>query len=316
MKMHRMAAVAAVLTLSLTGCGSKSGSKSEPSAAPSATESATTSATPSSEPTASASASASPSATFSASSSVGKLMSKDKITIGIKFDQPGIGYKDAATGEYSGFDVEIAQLIADKLGIAAKNITFKEAVSANREVFLKQGTVDLVVASYSITDKRRAEVGQAGPYYETGQQLLVRTEDKDTIAGPDDIKDKKVCSVKGSTSIKTVEAKYGAKPAPFDTYSECVTQLLNKTVDAVTTDGAILLGYAAKNPDKLTVVGDAFSQERYGIGFKKDDSDMCRFLRETMQAAFDDGGWQKAYDDTLGKSGSSAPNAPKLDAGC
>ncbi|HUR75725.1 MAG TPA: glutamate ABC transporter substrate-binding protein [Sporichthya sp.] len=257
---------------------------------------------------------ASPSAS-AATGTLGRLQDSGKVVIGVKFDQPGVGEKDPATGKLSGFDIEIAKLIAAKLGIAENKIEFKETVSANREPFLKAGTVDLVIASYSITDDRRKVVGQAGPYYETGQQLLVRSADS-SINGPNDLTGKKVCSVTGSTSIKTVQEKYGAEPAPFSTYTECVQQLLNESVDAVTTDGAILLGYASKQPDKLKVVGAPFSQERYGIGFAFGDTQMCEFLRDTLQQAFDDGSWAKAFADTLGKSGVAAPAVPTLDDHC
>jgi glutamate transport system substrate-binding protein len=313
MKMRRMAAAAAVLTLTLTGCGGSKDDETKTEASASAEPSETM--RPSESP--SADSSATPMVTFAAGSSIAKLKDKGKITIGIKFDQPGIGVKDASTGKYSGFDVEIARIIADELGIDEKDITFKEAVSSNREPFLKNGTVDLVIASYSITDARREVVGQAGPYYVTGQQILVRDADKDTISGPDDVKDKKVCSVTGSTSIKTIEEKYKATPVGFKTYTECVSQLLNKSVDAVTTDGAILLGYAAAHPGKLAVVGDAFSEERYGIGFKHGDDDMCRFLRDTLTASFEDGSWEKAFEETLGKAGDvKTPEPPKVDASC
>jgi len=186
-------------------------------------------------------------------------------------------------------------------------------VSDNREPFLKNGTVDLVLASYSITDERRAVVGQAGPYYVTGQQLLVRTEDAEKITGPDNLEGVKVCSVTGSTSIETVTKEYDAKPVPFDTYSDCVTQLQNGSVDAVTTDGAILLGYAAQAPDELKVVGEAFSEERYGVGYKLGDDAMCEFLTETLQTAIDDGRWAKAFEATLGQSGVETPEPPTPD---
>jgi glutamate transport system substrate-binding protein len=257
---------------------------------------------------------ASPSAS-AVSGTLGRLQDAGKIVIGVKYDQPGVGEKDPATNKLSGFDIEIAKIIAEKLGIDEDNIEFKETVSANREPFLKAGTVDLVIASYSITDDRRKVVSQAGPYYETGQQLLVRKDDT-SINGPDDLTGKKVCSVTGSTSIKTVQEKYGAEPAPFSTYTECVQQLLNESVDAVTTDGAILLGYASKQPDKLKVVGDPFSQERYGIGFAFGDTQMCEFLIDTLQAAFDDGSWAQAFSDTLGKAGVTAPEKPTLDDHC
>lgn len=298
MRMRRLTATAAAITLALAlaACGDDDED------------------TATSDNSSSPSGDASPSAS-AASGTLGRLQDSGKIVIGVKFDQPGVGEKDPATGELSGFDIAIAKLIAEKLGIDSGDIEFKETVSANREPFLKAGTVDLVIASYSITDARREVVSQAGPYYETGQQLLVR-KDEAEINGPDDLSGKKVCSVTGSTSIATVKDKYGAEPAPFSTYTECVQQLINESVDAVTTDGAILLGYASKQPDKLKVVGDPFSQERYGIGFAFGDTQMCEFLRDTLQEAFDDGSWAKAFADTLGKSGVSAPEKPTLDDKC
>lgn len=241
-----------------------------------------------------------------------ELAEAGKITIGVKYDQPGIGFKGATDDVPTGFDPEMGKIIAGQLGLEPDAIEWEEAISDNREPFLQKGTVDLVIASYSITDERRQVVGQAGPYYVTGQSLLVAKDDT-TIKGPDDLKGKKVCSVTGSTSIATVEEKYGAEPAGFDTYSECVDQLKNGSVDAVTTDGAILLGYAAEDPDALKVVGEPFSEERYGIGYNKDAEGMCEFLNDAITNAFDNGDWQKAFDATLAKGGSEAGDPPELD---
>jgi glutamate transport system substrate-binding protein len=250
---------------------------------------------------------------FAAGSTMKKLSDAGKITIGVKTDQPGIGFLEPGADAPIGIDIEMGKVIAGKLGIAPEDITWKETVSDNREPFLKNGTVDLVLASYSITDERRGIVGQAGPYYTTGQQLLVREEDKDKITGPEKLSGVKVCSVTGSTSIERVTEEYNAKPVPFDTYSDCLTQLKNGSVDAITTDGAILLGYAAQDPDNLEVVGKAFSEERYGIGYKHGDAAMCKFLNDTVQGAIDDGTWAKAFEATLGQSGVETPAAPKLD---
>lgn len=251
---------------------------------------------------------------FDAGTTMATLNESGSVKIGVKFDQPGLGYKDPAKGDTpEGFDIEVAKYVASKLGIEASSIEWVEAVSANREPFLQNGTVDLVIASYSITDKRKEVVGQAGPYYVTGQQLLVAKDD-DSIKGPEDLTGKGVCSVDGSTSIKTVAEKFGASPKPAGTYSECVQALLNGTVDAVTTDGSILLGYAAENPDKLKVVGEAFSEERYGIGYKKDDADMCEFLTDSINEMIDDGSWAKSFGATLGLSGVETPEPPKTDA--
>ena len=233
-----------------------------------------------------------------------------KVKIGVKYDQPGLGFKAAGDDQPTGFDVEMAKIVAAKLGIAPDKITWVETISDNREPFLEKGTVDFVFASYSITDDRRKVVGQAGPYFLTGQQLLVKK--GSDIKSVDDIKGKEVCSVTGSTSLAQVEAK-GAKTRGFETYSQCRDQVLDGAVDSMTTDGAILLGYAALNPDELEVVGEPFSEERIGMGYSKDKPELCQFLTDTVKEAMDDGDWAKAFEATLGKSGAETPTPPTMD---
>jgi len=252
-------------------------------------------------------------AKFDPGTTMDRLNKAGTIKVGVKYDQPGLGNKNPSTGKPEGLDVEMAKIIVGRLGIAPDKIEFSETVSKNREPFLQNGTVDMILATYSITAKRKLLVSFAGPYYVTGQQLLVLKDD-DSIKGPDDLAGKKVCSVSASTPLGKIQADYKqAKPVAFATYTECVDQLLNKQVDAVTTDGAILLGYAARNPSKLKVVGDAFSEEKYGVGLKKDDKAFRDFVNDALQKAFDNGDWKKAYDATLGKSGSKAPEPPALE---
>ncbi|HET9419848.1 MAG TPA: glutamate ABC transporter substrate-binding protein [Nocardioides sp.] len=235
------------------------------------------------------------------------------IRIGVKYDQPGIGLRPPGAAAPEGFDIEIGRIIADRLGIEEADITWVEAVSESREQLLEGGSFDLVVASYSITDERRELVGQAGPYFTTGQQLLIRAEDETTITGPDDLAGREVCSVKGSTSLDRVVTEYAADPVGFTTYSECVDQLREDEVDAVTTDGAILLGYAAQRPNLFRVVGEPFSEERYGIGYPKDADGMCHFLSEVLERSFEDGTWAEAFDTTLGMADVETPEPPELD---
>jgi len=233
-----------------------------------------------------------------------------KVKIGVKFDQPGLGFMTAGEKTPTGFDVEMGKLLAAKLGIKGTDVEWVETISDNREPFLQKGTVDFVIASYSITDDRRKVVGQAGPYYVTGQQLLVKK--GSDIKDVDDIKGKEVCSVTGSTSLAQVKAK-GAKTRGFETYSQCRDQVLDGAIGAMTTDGSILLGYAAENPDELEVVGKPFSNERYGIGYNKDKPELCQFIVDTIKKAEDDGDWAKAFEATLGKSGVTTPEPPAMD---
>lgn len=242
-----------------------------------------------------------------------QLADKGTINVGVKFDQPGLGFKGAADNEPAGFDIEMAKILVASLGIDpnSSKVNWIETVSDNREPFLQAGKVDLVLASYSITDERRKVVGQAGPYMVTGQQLLVKNDSK--VTGPDDLKGKEVCSVTGSTSLDGVK-EHGMKPVGFDTYSQCVDKVLDGTVEAMSTDGSILLGYAAQHEGELKVVGDPFTEERIGVGYSKKHPEMCQWITDTIKKAEDDGDWAKAFDATLGKSGAKAPEAPAMDA--
>lgn len=241
-----------------------------------------------------------------------ELVEAGEITIGVKYDQPGLGFKDAAADVPSGFDVEIAKLLVADLGIdpSSDNVTWEETISDNREPYLQQGRVDLVLASYSITDERRQLVGQAGPYFLTGQQVAVAA-DSD-ITGIDDLVGEEVCAASGSTSLARVEEK-GAVPVPADTYSQCAEDVINGTIPALSTDGAILLGLAAANDGALKVVGDPFSEERIGIGYPKDQPEMCEWINSVLEEAFEDGSWAEAFEATLGGDDVETPEPPTLD---
>src|SRR5689334_11339337 len=241
-----------------------------------------------------------------ASGIVNKASSEKKLVVGVKADQPGLGLQTGGT--YTGFDIEIAKIIAKGLGVPETGIEYKTTVSANREPFIQQGQVDVVIATYTINDERKKVVNFAGPYYVAGQDLLVPI--ASTITGPETLAGKKVCSVSGSTPAKRIQTDYkDAKLQQFDSYSKCVTALAAGSVDAVTTDDIILAGYAAQDQyaGKFKVVGKPFSEEPYGIGLKKDDTAGCNKINDILKAAAADGSYKKAWDDTLGKSGKAAP---------
>ena len=237
-----------------------------------------------------------------------KITQRGRVVIGVKEDQPGLGFKDATTGQYSGFDIEMARLVAAQLGFGPDKIDYKAVPSAAREDTISRGEVDYYVGTYTINDNRKQRVSFAGPYYQAGQTILDR-QDESAITGKDTLKGHKVCSVTGSTPIKRVQDQKLTEPeniVQFQTYSQCVDQLLNKQVDAVTTDDAILAGYAAQQPGKMKVVGQPFSQEPYGIGLAHDDTVLRGKINDVLQAAETDGTWKKIYDETLGKSGATA----------
>jgi glutamate transport system substrate-binding protein len=239
----------------------------------------------------------------------------DGLKVGIKFDQPGLGLKQG--DEFTGVDVDVATYVAGKMGVPKDKITWVQAPSAQRETLISTGQVDMIVATYSITDARKEKVSFAGPYFIAGQDLLVRADDT-SITGPDTLQGKKLCSVTGSTSAQKVKEKVpGVNLQEFSTYSECVAALSSGAIDALTTDDTILAGYAAQPQykGKLKVVGAPFSQERYGIGLKKGDTAMCQKVTDALNAMISDGSWQKAVDANLGPAGykPGAGNPPTPD---
>ncbi|MHA7241149.1 glutamate ABC transporter substrate-binding protein [Arthrobacter sp. TMS1-12-1] len=216
----------------------------------------------------------------------------ETLRIGIKFDQPGLGYDEG--GSYSGFDVDVAKYVAGELGVAEGDIQFVEAPSANRENLLSNNQVDMIFATYSITDTRKETVDFAGPYFIAGQDLLVPT-DSD-IEGPEDLEGKNLCSVTGSTSAQKIKDQYpGVQLVEQPGYAECVTAMGGGQIDAVTTDDIILAGLAAQeaNAGKFKVVGNTFSEEKYGVGLPK-GSDRCEDINAAITKMIEDGAWEDA----------------------
>jgi glutamate transport system substrate-binding protein len=242
---------------------------------------------------------ASPSATFPAGSTMAQIAANKKITIGVKFDQPGFGFKDPVSGKVDGFDVAIGKEIAKALGLKEEDINFIEAVSANRIPFLKEDKADLIIATMTITDARKQEIDFSRTYFLAGQSILVK-KDNSTIKSVTDLNGKKACSVTGSTSEKNVKEK-----APqvdlltLDAYAACVTAMKDGRVEAVTTDDIILAGFAKTDPS-LKLVGGTFTQEPYGIGIKKGKTDLQTFVNGVIDAMLKDGRWDKIYQQYLG----------------
>ena len=234
------------------------------------------------------------------------------ITVGIKFDQPGLGQKTPQG--YAGFDVDVATYVAKKLGYNADQIEWKEAKSADRETMLQRGDVDFIAATYSITPERQEKVDFAGPYLLAHQDVLVRADDN-KIKSPKDLNNAKLCSVTGSTSAQNVKEKLAPKAQlqPYPTYSACLPGLQNGAVDALTTDDSILAGYAAQSQfkGKFKLGGFKLTNENYGIGVKK-GSDLKDKINKALEEMVADGSWDTAVTDNFGPANYKNEPAPKI----
>jgi glutamate transport system substrate-binding protein len=250
-------------------------------------------------------------AAFPEGSTMAKLASAGTVRVGTKFDQPLFGLK-GLDGKPEGFDVEIAKIVAAKIGIPADKITYTETPSKIREDVLVNNQVDMVVATYTINDARKQKVSFAGPYYIAGQDLMVKA-DNTAITGPDTLKaaNARVCSVSGSTPAKEI-TKYvdQANIVLFDVYSKCADALRNGQVEAVTTDNVILSGLVSTSQGAFKLVNKPFTKEPYGIGIAKGNTAFCQFINDTLKAASTDGTYAAAWKATVGAVQPDVPELP------
>ncbi|WP_370948795.1 glutamate ABC transporter substrate-binding protein [Amycolatopsis sp. cg5] len=235
-----------------------------------------------------------------------------KLTIGIRFDQPGMGLK-TLNKTYEGFDIDVARYIAAELGVEPEDITWVETRPANRENFITGGAVDFVVGAYTIDEERKRQVAFAGPYLPYGQDLLVRRTDN-SITGPQSLNGKRLCTVSESTSAQYVKDTFAhdTKLVQYKQYSDCVSSLLANLVDAITTGNALLSGYAGQHPELLKVVDKPFTQRAYGIGLRKDDAASRSKINEALRKMIASGAWRASLQANLGPSGYTIPAPPAI----
>ena len=232
------------------------------------------------------------------------------VTLGTKYDQPGLGLRNP-DNSMSGLDVDVAQYvvnsIADDNGWDHPSVEWRETPSAQRETLIQNGEVDLIAATYSINPGRSESVNFGGPYLLTHQALLVRDDD-DRITTLEDLEDGLIlCSVTGSTPAQKVkDVLPGVQLQEYDTYSSCVEALNQSNVDAMTTDATILFGYSQQYEGEFRVVemeqdGEPFTNEYYGIGLTKDDTEATDAVNAALERMYADGSFQRFLTDNLGQ---------------
>jgi glutamate transport system substrate-binding protein len=199
------------------------------------------------------------------------LIGKSQLLIGVKDDQPGISLRDPQTGAYTGFDIDIAYMVAADLGFGRETVRFLPIESKDRARMQAQdgdrfATVDLVLASYSITQERLAIPGVSfsAPYLRTAQSVLTRR-DHSSVQSLGDLRGQKVCSLTTSTSENSAR-RSDVQVVGKNKISDCVAGLRAKEFDAVTTDAAILAGFVHAHPDELRMHAIGVdADEQWGI---------------------------------------------------
>ncbi|WP_170322533.1 transporter substrate-binding domain-containing protein [Acrocarpospora macrocephala] len=249
-----------------------------------------------------------------ASSGYPSLVNRATLRIAVSASLPGLS--EFADHHRSGFDIDVATYVATELG--ARRIEWHEVVPRARERVLRDGGVDLVVASYIMNENRLDVVSFAGPYLMVGQDILIRTADMGKIAGVDDLKDRQTCVSEGSTSAQRLVQRFGTawdEPAHLirlDNTGACVERLLTGQLDAVSTGNSILVGYAAQHPGRLHLVGRPFTSEEVGIGLAKGNTADIPRINAILRQMIDKGAWAASIRRSLGTAADSfIDNQPK-----
>ena len=227
---------------------------------------------------------------------------------------PVFSAEDATTGRVSGFDAALGQTLARYIiggDDARALLDITQVTSDTRETMLDNGSVQAVIATYSITPERDEKIDFAGPYYSSGQAVLVRA-DEETITGVGDLAGVKVAVQSGSSSVTALQkAAPKAQQKPFDDHNGCLSALKTQQVDAYVVDYSILLGAMQANSE-LKIVGDPFTEDPYGIGLPQ-GSDAKAFVNAFLKKIYDDGTWESIWKATIGTvTEGDAPQPPAL----
>ncbi|EEL60849.1 glutamine ABC transporter substrate-binding protein [Bacillus toyonensis] len=234
------------------------------------------------------------------SRAIEQIKKRGKLVVGVKNDTNLFGLKNPSTGQVEGFDVDVAKALAKKILGDEKKLELKEVTSKTRIPMLKNGDIDAIIATMTITEERKKEVDFSDVYFKAGQSLLVKK--GSNIKSIDDIKQGvKVLAVKGSTSTNNIRQKSPeATVLEFENYSEAFTALKAGKGDVLTTDNAILYGMA-KQDANYEVVGKIFTDEPYGIAVQKGADDLTKEINNLLKDMKTSGEYDKLYEKWIGQ---------------
>ena len=240
-----------------------------------------------------------------AGSTMAEIAERGRLVVGIDQNAYLFGFRDPATGELAGFEIDMAREMARAVFGDPGKVQFRAITTADRIPVLQKGEVDLVIRTMSMTCERWQQVSFSSEYIASRQRLLVRKADK--IKDFPDLAGKKVCATKGSTSIVTIDRQPTEMiPVSTDSTLDCLVLLQQHQVDAVSTIDVLLAGLAAQDPT-TEVVGQPVSDEPAGIGIPKENADMVRFVNGVLARMRADGTWTRVYDRWLKPRLGTAP---------
>jgi polar amino acid transport system substrate-binding protein len=243
-------------------------------------------------------------------STMAEIAERGRLIVGVDQNTRPFGFRDPSTGQLEGFDIDVAREIARAIFGDPNRMDPRVVEAGHREAALQSGEVDVVVRTYSITCDRKKIVAFSTTYFNANQKILaVKGSGIDSAAA---LSGKRVCAVRGTTSLKALLA-LESKPKVFGvtSWTDCLVMLQQGQVDAISTDDAVLAGLKEQDPN-VEVVGDSIAVEPYGIGIKLENKDLVRFVNGVLDEMRADGTWNGLYDkDLLALGPSPGPPTPR-----
>jgi polar amino acid transport system substrate-binding protein len=241
-------------------------------------------------------------------STMAKIAQRGRLIVGVDQNTYLFGFRNPSTGQLEGFDIDIARELARAIFGDPDRIQLRVVDASQRESVLQDGDVDLVVRTYSITCARKELVAFSTVYFNANQKVLaVKGSGIDSFPA---LSGRRVCAVSGTTSLsKLFEVNPPPKVFGVATWTDCLLMLQQGQVDAISTDDVVLRGLAHQDPN-VEVVGESVAVEPYGIGIKKENTDLVRFVNGVLENIRDDGTWERLYEARLQELGPS-PGPPE-----
>jgi polar amino acid transport system substrate-binding protein len=308
-----LVAALSVVTLVLTGCSLGSGSddlaigEAEASAVPTAepAPTATTRAVTCTDPLASYAPDAS-SGTVTAGSTMAAIRDRGYLLVGVSADTLLMGARNPLSGNIEGFDIDVLHQVAQAILGDPDAIQYRVITSAQRLPSLQgDDPVDIVARTMTMTCDRWQSIDFSTEYYHAGQKLLVASDSDATSLA--DLAGERVCAPASTTTYDRI-ADSGVEAVAAETHTQCLVRFQQGDVVAIAGDDTILAGFAAQDP-YAKVVGDAISDEPYGLGMQQGQEDLVRFVNQVLEDMRTDGRWEQIYTKWLGGLGDATPPA-------
>lgn len=241
-----------------------------------------------------------------AGSTMAAIRDRGSLIVGVSADTLQLGARNPLTGQIEGFDIDVLHEVSNAIFGDPDRLQFRVITSGQRLEVLEQGTVDVVARAFTINCERWETIAFSSEYYHAGQKVLV-TRDSEA-AGIADLAGQRVCAPDGTTTLERLQEYPDIEAVPATTHTGCLALFQQGKVDAITGDDTILAGFAAQDP-YAKVVGQAISDEPYGLGVPAANVDMVKFVNGVLEQMRTDGTWTAMYDEWLGVLG-PAPAPP------